>query len=53
LRFGVYMLRWRLCSGERRPDCGPALPAWALQDRFEARLVREMTGRESVATARE
>jgi hypothetical protein len=42
LRFGVYMLRWRLCADQHRSDCGPMLPDWALQDRFEARLVREM-----------
>lgn len=38
LRFGVHVLRWRLCRLERRSDCGPVLPAWAQDDRFEARL---------------
>jgi hypothetical protein len=41
LQFGVYMLRWRLCVAERRSDCGPVLPDWAVQDLFEARLARE------------
>lgn len=41
LRFGVHVLRWRLCRIERRPDCGPVLPAWAGDDRFEARLARQ------------
>lgn len=40
LRFGVHVLRWRLCRAERRSDCGPVLPAWAGDDRFEARLAR-------------
>ncbi len=41
LRFGVHTLRWRLCMGEGRNDCGPALPDWAKDDRLEARLAEE------------
>jgi DNA-binding winged helix-turn-helix (wHTH) protein len=41
LRFGVHLLRWRLCIADRRSDCGPILPAWAQEDRFEARLASE------------
>lgn len=43
LRFGVHVLRWRLCRSEGRGDCGPVLPAWAPEDRLEARLAREAT----------
>ena len=38
LRFGVHVLRWRLCRAERRSGCVPVLPALAGDDRFEARL---------------
>ena len=41
LRFNVHTLRWRLCMADRRSDCGPALPKWAPEDRFEARLAEE------------
>jgi DNA-binding winged helix-turn-helix (wHTH) protein len=41
LRFGVHVLRWRLCAHEGRTDCGPVLPAWAQEDRLEARLAME------------
>lgn len=44
LRFGVHMLRWRLCRRAGRNDCGPVLPEWAPEDRFEARLAREGVG---------
>jgi DNA-binding winged helix-turn-helix (wHTH) protein len=45
LRFGVHMLRWRLCAAEGRTDCGPVLPQSAMQDRFEARLAEESVAR--------
>jgi DNA-binding winged helix-turn-helix (wHTH) protein/tetratricopeptide (TPR) repeat protein len=41
LRFGVHLLRWRLCVADRRSDCGPILPSWAQEDRLEARLATE------------
>jgi DNA-binding winged helix-turn-helix (wHTH) protein len=41
LRFGVHTLRWRLCLASGRSDCGPALPAWAQEDRLEARLAQD------------
>jgi DNA-binding winged helix-turn-helix (wHTH) protein len=44
LRFGVHVLRWRLCRREGREGCGPILPDWAPEDRFEARLALEGAG---------
>jgi hypothetical protein len=44
LRFGVHVLRWRLCRRAGRQDCGPVLPEWAPEDRFEARLAQEGAG---------
>jgi DNA-binding winged helix-turn-helix (wHTH) protein len=41
LRFGVHMLRWRLCKREGRQDCGSSLPEWAPEDLFEARIAQE------------
>jgi DNA-binding winged helix-turn-helix (wHTH) protein/tetratricopeptide (TPR) repeat protein len=41
LRLGVHLLRWRLCTTSRSPDCGPVLPVWAQEDLLEARLARE------------
>jgi hypothetical protein len=41
LRFGVHTLRWRICIADGRANCGPALPNWAQEDRFEARLAAE------------
>ena len=41
LRFGVHVLRWRLCHVEGRIDCAAALPPWASEDRFEARMAQE------------
>jgi DNA-binding winged helix-turn-helix (wHTH) protein len=38
LRFGTHVLNWRLCRAKKRVDCGPVLPEWAQDDRFEARL---------------
>jgi DNA-binding winged helix-turn-helix (wHTH) protein len=38
LRFGVHLLRWRLCTKSLKKDCGPALPEWAKDDLFEARV---------------
>lgn len=38
LRFGVHVLRWRLCMADRRTDCGPPLPPWAQDDHLERRL---------------
>lgn len=44
LRFGVHVLRWRLCMTDRRTDCGPPLPAWAQDDRLEHRLAVQAAG---------
>ena len=41
LRFGVHVLRWRLCRMQGRADCGTALPAWAPEDRWEARMAQD------------
>jgi hypothetical protein len=41
VRFGVHVLRWRLCRAEGGNNCGPVLPEWAPEDRFEARLAME------------
>jgi hypothetical protein len=43
LRLGVHLLRWRLCRAEAAGDCGPLLPPWAPEDRFEARKALEAT----------
>jgi hypothetical protein len=40
LRFGVHVLRWRLCHMEGRVDCGNVLPSWASEDRWEARMAQ-------------
>jgi DNA-binding winged helix-turn-helix (wHTH) protein len=41
IRFGVHMLAWRLCA-MHGGECGPVLPAWAPEDRLEARLAMQM-----------
>jgi DNA-binding winged helix-turn-helix (wHTH) protein/tetratricopeptide (TPR) repeat protein len=41
LRLGVHLLKWRLCAAQARDDCGPLLPAWANEERLEARLATE------------
>jgi DNA-binding winged helix-turn-helix (wHTH) protein/tetratricopeptide (TPR) repeat protein len=46
LRFGVHVLRWRLCAAEGRDNCGPILPEWAQEDRLEARLAVETASRQ-------
>lgn len=38
LLLGTHLLEWRLCRADKRTDCGPLLPAYAQQERFEARL---------------
>ncbi len=46
LRTGAHLLRWRLCAVAAGPaECGPVLPPWALEDRFERRLAVEAAGR--------
>jgi DNA-binding winged helix-turn-helix (wHTH) protein len=46
LRFGVHVLRWRLCAATGPVDgCGPVLPSWALDDHLERRLAIEAAGR--------
>lgn len=47
LRFGVHLLRWRLCAATAAAveNCGPVLPPWALDDHLEQRLAVEAGGR--------
>lgn len=45
LRTGVHLLRWRLCAASGGSDCGPVLPPWAPEERFEQRLAREAAAR--------
>ncbi len=45
LLFGVHLLRWRLCAIDDGTDCGPVLPAFAPEDRLEARLARDSVRR--------
>ncbi len=41
LRFGVHVLRWRVCRMQRHADCGIVLPAWAPEDLWEARMAQD------------
>ncbi|TXH65311.1 MAG: hypothetical protein E6Q88_14060 [Lysobacteraceae bacterium] len=49
LRFGVHVLRWRLCKRKGGNDCGAVLPVWAPHDRLEARLAEEAVGLRTVS----
>jgi DNA-binding winged helix-turn-helix (wHTH) protein len=41
----IHMLRWRLCSLDKKRECGQTLPGFAQEDLFEARLAQESVRR--------